>query len=180
MRKVGVYPLIFLMLVVGVVSQVITCDTGTYTSYGITDDVVEWLCSINSSNDYNCLSYVKDNESGIVQVNPNYQKKTDSVIALFNKIEDRQFFTTSNGVVAIYFTKDNLLFDARNYTYGVKCAYQGDSLTYEQSKIPIYENINAPQTRVHWWSENQFGILIFLTIIVVFIIVYLIARRVLS
>lgn len=160
---------VILIFIFNVVSAIdFDCDVNTYYVYGFGDDKVTWLCSINeTSTVYECISYIKDSGMGVIQLNPSYQKKTDSVFAIFNKIEDRDSFTTSNGLVSIYFTKENIVFDGRNYTYGVKCASSTDILNYSVVAMPEYENVNAPTTRFMWLDSNVDNIILGLLILFV-------------
>ena len=150
-----VIALLFLIYISFANSQTLSCDTNTYAEYGLMGDKVTWLCTLNgTSSTFYCLSYIKDNQSGIVQINPDYQKKSEALLGINNIIEDRQFFTSQNSVFNVHFTKENLVMDGRNYTYGVMCGNGTYVMTFESSIIPEYENLKSPTTRWFWATDN--------------------------
>lgn len=153
------------------------CDTNTYSEHGFGNDKVYWLCSLtNASVQYDCISYIKDNSSGIVQLNPIYQKKSESLIGVMNDVEDRESFKSENGLVSVFFTKENLLFDGRAYIYGVKCSGNGEIFSSEKNMTPEYSNVNEPVTRLFWLKGNLAPLMIglFLAFVCVVLVAFLI------
>ena len=71
-----------------------------------------------------------------------------------------------------YFTKDNLIFDGREYVFGVRCTNNGDYYDYEQLITPEYENVNDPITRFFWFENNLMPIVLggLITTLIIFII----------
>jgi hypothetical protein len=157
-------------------ADVLNCDVNTYTQYGVTDDKSTWLCTLNGTNSsVNCISYVKDNLSGIVQTNPTYHKKSNALIGFSNEVDDRTSFVSQNNLVSVFFTKDNLIFDGRNYTYGVQCSDGTNIYKFESVTLPEYKNINEPTTRLVWANQNMTGLLLGLLLLFVVIIIISIA-----
>lgn len=150
-------------------------DTTVYFGFGIgglNSDKTFGKIYINDSNTtYTCISYVLDiyNEN-LLQTNPPYTKRISSTFQIVPKeYEDREFFTTQNGLANIYWTNNNLVIDGRNYIFGVECTNSvGTRLKSERSAIVLYENINTPITRFVWIKDNITGLIlgfIFLLII---------------
>lgn len=156
--------LFFIMLLFSisfVSANVLNCDVNTFTQYGVTDDKSTWLCTLNGTNStVNCISYVKDNLNGIVQTNPTYNKKSNALFGFSNVIDDRTSFVSQNNMLSVFFTKDNLIFDGRNYTYGVQCSDSTNIYKFESITMPEYKNINEPTTRMLWINENMTGLLL--------------------
>lgn len=154
------------------------CDSNTYTEYGFLGDKVRWICYPPATNNISthCMSYVKDPSHGVLQTNPNYITRTDSIISIDNEYEDRTSFEAVGNMVSVYFTKDNLLFDGREYIFGVRCTNDGDYYDYEQLIIPEYENVNAPITRLFWLRWNIVGL--FLGGVAMLVIVIIIAGHI--
>lgn len=150
-------------------ADVLNCDVNTYTQYGMIDDKSTWLCSLNGTNStVNCITYVKDNESGIVQTNPTYTKKSDSILSFSkSEVDDRTSFVSQNNLLTVFFTKDNLVFDGRNYTYGVQCSDGLNIYKFESVTIPEYKNINEPTTRLFWVQNNASGIILGLILLII-------------
>jgi len=138
------------------------CDSNTFTEYGFFADKVRWLCypPVDFNTSTYCMSYVKDPSSGVLQTNPNYFTRADSILAYDNEIEDRTSFEAVGNIVSVYFTKDNLIFDGREYVYGVRCTNNGQYYTYEQLIKPEYENVSSPITRWFWIKDNLIGLFI--------------------
>lgn len=112
-----------------------------------------WLNDTN--NTYKCLTYVKDEDGILIQVNPPYTKRTTGTITLWGKeIEDREFFSTQNGLANVYWTDDNLVIDGREYVFGVECAGNGVRLRSEKSAEVNYMPVSKPITRFIWGVEN--------------------------
>lgn len=167
-----IFIILFLVALALPITLAFQCDTNTYSEHGFTDDKVYWLCYFNDTASRDCVSYIKDNESGVVQVNPVYQKKSESLIGVFNDVEDRESFRSENGLVSIFFTKENLLFDGRDYTYGVRCSTGSAIDSFEKNLTPEYKNLNAPITRTFWLKQNIAGL--FLGVFLVFVLVVLV------
>lgn len=132
------------------------CDSNTYTEFGFMGDKVRWICYPPKTANITtyCMSYVKDPSHGVLQTNPNYITRTDSIVSWDNEYEDRTSFEAVGNMVSVYFTKDNLIFDGREYVFGVRCTSDGNFYDYQQLMIPEYENINAPITRLFWFEQN--------------------------
>jgi len=155
-------------------NNTMSCDSNTYTEFGFFGDKTRWICypPVSPNSSTHCMSYVKDPSSGVIQTNPNYITKTDSLISIDNEYEDRTSFEAVGNMVSVYFTKDNLLFDGREYVFGVRCTSDGDYYTYEQLITPEYENVNAPVTRFFWAKNNIVYIILGLlmsTIVLIFV-----------
>lgn len=155
-------------------ADVLNCDVNTYTQYGMgANDKTTWLCYLNGTNTtMNCISYVKDNVSGVLQTNPTYHKKSNAIISLSNDIDDRTSFLTENNLLTVFFTKDNIIFDGRNYTYGVQCSDGTNIYKFESETIPEYASINEPTTRLFWLNTNLTGIFIGLFMLI-FVIIFI-------
>lgn len=155
-------------------------DIDNEVYFGIGQDRVSALVYINGTNytnmSWNCLSSVKTIANDVVQVNPPYEKRSNSAIVLFSKeIEDRQFFQLNNNLGTVYWTTDKLVIDGRNYTFAVTCTSEnGLKLTSEVPAQVFYESVNAPITRWFWIKENMTGIILglIITIIIIFFIGY--------
>lgn len=161
-------------------NNTMNCDTNTFSEYGFLNDKIKWLCNIPDNNKTaNCISFVKDNESGIVQTNPDYKTKSNSVFSIgTSETEERTSFVTENGLVNVYFTKDNLLFDGRQYIFGVRCSTDTNTYEYKELFIPEYENVNDPINRWFWIKGNVIGIFFWLILagIILFFVLYTIKK----
>lgn len=162
-------------------TNTINCDTESSTEYGFGDDKIKWFCNFNQTPESNvtCISYVKDVDGGIVQTNPSYDMKLNTILP--ENVEDRSSFVAENGLVQVYFTKDNLVFDKRDYVYGVKCS-DGNAITeYQKISVPEYENINEPVTILFWAKNNLTGLMlggiILFAILLVLSIIYKIVKK---
>lgn len=109
-----------------------------------------WYCSIDSEEDYQCISYVKQG-SYTVQTNP--QQKTYSLGLLSKEQETREFFTATNGLVNPYFTTDNLKHNT-TYIFGVECSGEGGKMSTEHYVTPLYENLDELAYRGVWLKDN--------------------------
>jgi hypothetical protein len=129
---------------------------------GIMFDKCYWNIDLNRTNTtFNCMSYVLTNESKLIQSNPVYTQKANPLIQLSRTdYEDREYFNIQNGIGQIYFTKENLVFDGRDYTFGVKCADSNEVLSSERNVQVGYENLNAPKTRFIWGSGQAESIVL--------------------
>lgn len=160
-------------------TNTIDCNVETNAEYGVGNDKINWFCNINQTTENNvtCISYVKDVNAGIVQTNPSYNNQSDTLIT--QSIEDRTSFMAENGLVQVYFTKDNLVFDKRDYIYGVKCS-DGTTITeYQKISIPEYESVSAPITRFMWAKENASGLILGIIIFSVLVLLFAIGRKIL-
>jgi hypothetical protein len=140
--------------------------------FGFGNDKVFGKAWLNSSANISCISYVKTNESEIIQTNPTYSRKTDSAI-LPRDYEDREFFHAENGLLNVYWTKDNLVIDGREYIFGVQCADGTSRLTSEHTATVEYESVNSPTTRFIWFNKNMYPIILGGLILIILIIVAL-------
>jgi len=134
-----------------------------------------WLNDTNNS--YKCISYVKTQSGDVIQTNPVYTKRVTGLTQIFGKeYEDREFFTTQNGIANVYWTNDNLVIDERLYLFGVECSGNGQRLVSEQLSTVGYDPVNAPITRWFWLKDNITPIvlgLLLLFIIIILMGVYL-------
>ena len=140
------------------------------------EDRVFWKLFINDPNsteDYDCISYVKNIENGIVgstiQVNPARTQRSERTFTFKTKYDDREFFHTKNNIGSVYFTREDLVFDNRPYLFGVECVNGEQKLNAERVVYPNYESIHTPQTILIWAKNNT------LSLIVGFAIIFLIA-----
>jgi outer membrane protein assembly factor BamB len=126
-----------------------------------------WYCSFaNTSQDYNCISYVK--EAGYtIQTNP--QQKTFSSGLWGREQESREFFTAPNGLVNPYFTTDNLKHNT-TYLFGVECSSEQGRFTSEHYVTPMYQNLDEVAYR-SVWVKNNVGYLLGGAIVLIIIIV---------
>ncbi len=126
-------------------NNTMTCDVNTFAEYGFFNDKIKWICYPQGNISQKCVSYVKDVNGGVVQVNPEYKQKPTTFVSFSSdETEPRTFFVAENGLVTVYFTKDNLIFDGREYIFGVKCSDGNKTVIYEQLMTPEYENIVKP------------------------------------
>jgi hypothetical protein len=160
-------------------TNTIDCNAETNAEYGIGDDRIKWFCNINQTPETNitCISYVKDVNAGIVQTNPSYNEKSDTFIT--QSIEDRTSFQAENGLVQVYFTKDNLVFDKREYVYGVKCSDGTTIKEFQKISTPEYESVSAPITRLVWAKENSAGLILGIIIFAVLVLLFAVGRKML-
>jgi len=145
--------------------------------YGLTiNEKVYWKFYINDSNmteDYDCISYIKHMHNGtlgeLIQVNPTYIKKVESLISLDDSFDDREYFKTVNGLGNVYFTKDNLVMDVRQYLFGIQCTGNGQKLNSERVVTTEYEKLNTPITLAFWSYDNMdalfLGVIIFIFVV---------------
>jgi len=142
--------------------------------YGLlTSEKVYWKFYINATNtteDYDCISYVKHMNEGevgeIIQVNPTYIKKTEGFISIKDSYDDREYFRTVNGLGNVYFTKENLIMDERQYLFGIQCTGNGERLVSERVVTAEYEALNDPVNLAFWGKNNASGLFLGLMIIV--------------
>lgn len=153
--------------------QSMSCDTLTYTEHGLDNDKAYWLCTMNNTLEAKCVSYIEDTLSGVVQVNPQYNLRQGSRYFVPEAVEDRKTFSARNGIVSVYFTKENLVMDGRDYLYMVRCTSdQNQTFTYGEVISPKYSNLNEPFTRTIWLKQNMTSIVmgIILLLIVAMVI----------
>jgi hypothetical protein len=130
--------------------------------------------NLNTTSEYDCLTHVRTLENKLIQTNPPYTAKTDAIVHFRgSEYEDRQFFTTKNGIANVYFTKEDLIFDNREYLWTIECSNGTDTLITDVMLEARYSDINAPTTRFKWYGENTTALLLgglFLLIFIVFAI----------
>lgn len=143
-------------------------DYDTTAYFGVGKDKVYWKINLNRSGDnYTCVSFINTMEGNLIQTNPNYGKRTDSILQLTGTgYEDRDFFPTHNGIANIYFTNENLIIDGRQYIFGVECSGNNETLLTTRIVNVGYEAINAPITRYFWAGNNIVPIIIGILIII--------------
>lgn len=145
------------------------CDMFGSAEYGVLEDKIYFVCETSMADGY-CYSYIKDSAGGIVQVNPQKNIKSGSFKLIAEKYEDRDNFTLTNGIVSGYYTKDNLLFDDRSYSFGVICQNNNTVQEIWVNRTVEYENVNTPTTRFFWVDSNTTDIILGIIILVVFVI----------
>lgn len=170
MRLVFIF-IIAIIASAGVFAYELNCDTPKYTEYG---DKVFWTCELQRNDTealqpFNCVSYVKDMQGGMVQTNPDYDKKSETLISFGGEYDDREHFKMSNGLVNPYFSDNNLVFDKRNYTYGVECVYEDNTAKYEETVVPEYSNPNRAVT-LWFYIDNNFWRIFFVFLLVIILI----------
>jgi hypothetical protein len=126
-------------------------DDIVYFGYG-NDKAYGHIWLNDTANNYSCITYVKTIVGGLIQTNPSHTQFTTGV--LNRAIEDREFFIPNYGIAAVYWTKENLIIDGRQYIFGVECAGNGGKQTSEAIVTVLYENVNVPITRYFWVGEN--------------------------
>ena len=131
------------------------------------EDRVYWKVFINRTNatsDYDCISYVKNMQNGIVkstvQINPATTKRSERTFPMRVKYDDREFFSTQNNIGSVYFTREDLIFDNRAYLFGVECVNDDERLISERVVYPNYESIHTPQTILLWARNNTLALTI--------------------
>ena len=145
------------------------CDLGLSSV-----DKCYWQVSMNdTATDYRCTSYVLTTDGKLIQSNPPYVKKSSALIQISgSQYEDREYFSALNGLGQVYFTKENLIFDGRQYIFGAQCNSANQSLKSERLVQVGYENLSAPATRFFWGINNiTWGIMAVLMFIVAVLIV---------
>jgi hypothetical protein len=146
-----------------------TCGYDANPLIEIAGNRIFWYCQLtNTSQDYNCISYVKQ-AGHTVQTNP--QQKTFSTGLLSREQESREFFTAENGLVNPYFTTDNLKHNM-TYIFGVECTSDNGRYTTEHYVTPLYENLDEIAYRGVWLRDNLgyvLGGLITLVVVVLII-----------
>lgn len=115
-----------------------------------------------SSNNFSCISYVKDIDGNIMQVNPVYDINSQTLITLNNNIENRQVFTTNNGIANVYWTQEKLVKDMREYLFGVECSDGTQTLKSEKVLETGYLPPSDAWTRAIWGSSQPVILAIFL------------------
>jgi len=152
------------------------CDYDVNPLINIVGDKIYWKCSIeNTTQDYNCISYVKQ-ENSIIQTSP--QQKTYSSGIFTRQQETREFFTADKGLVNPYFTTENLKANI-TYVFGVQCSYEGGTLKSEQYITPLYKNLEGVAYTTLWLKDNVGYVLgaIILLLIIIAIIMVVVSNR---
>jgi len=136
--------------------------------YGLSNrDKVYWKFYINKTNlteDYDCISYIKHMNNGVVgeiiQVNPTYTKKNKGFISINDEYDDREYFRSVNGLGSVYFTKKNIVFDVRQYLFGIQCTGNGEKLNSERVVTTEYESLSKPIDLSVWVKNNLTAIIL--------------------
>lgn len=118
---------------------------------------------INGSEEYSCVSYVKTPYGKLIQSNPVYEAVTNSALAIVGKsYEDRAVFQTTNGLVNVYWTKENVVVDGSVYVFGVECSSNASHKISEKAVNVLYESVSTPTTRFFWLNKdgNLIGLMI--------------------
>lgn len=111
-------------------------------------DRVVWIVKL-PSDDYSCWTYIKKNNMTL-QMNP---RKQSSIFS--RSVEDREYFSSSNGLSNVYFTGDNMIIDGvTDYIWGVKCSSGNDTLTTEYKVIPQHKNTYFAVSLALWFKDN--------------------------
>lgn len=133
------------------------CDTSSFAEFGFFEDKIYWVCE-PQMNTGSCLSYVLDSSVGVIQVNPQKKTKSNSFIAINSDTEERTSFEIENGLVNVYFTNENMVFDNREYGFKVVCSNGNTTTEFTELYNSEYENIKAPVTRWFWFRDNMFAV----------------------
>jgi hypothetical protein len=181
MRKVILYMMMALALIVSVTAVncsglpddiTIEIDSQPYVS-----DMMSFfglLPSSYHSQELQCWSYVRvEGDGEYIQVNPTKVAYSDAKFPLFSKREEnREYFTSKNGVVSAYITYDNLV-AYTEFILGVRCTdSDGDDIIGEKCVTPYYKELKGVTTRGLWATENA-DMLIILIIVALIVIVLL-------
>ncbi len=157
-------------------------DENVFMTPFMKDNVYATIWLNNTDDIFYCQSYVKTldkfgiKDKRVIQINPIFEEKTESLISLnSNTYEDREFFITNNGQATVYYTKENIIFDGRPYLFGVECVSNstGEKLISEKVAYIEYTILNSPTTRFFWAVDNSWQILF--TIIFAFMLVLILA-----
>jgi len=169
MKKRLILILFILVFIIHVVSvsalySNFTIEVDDDVFYGLSnEDYVYGKITMNDTNSISyCISYVKTNDSKLIQTNPKYREKTQTTISLFSNEDTRQFFETRRGVGQVHWSKDNLIIDGRTYIFGVECDTSLGNQKSEKNVTVGYESVNSPITRLAWSSENVTAIMLLL------------------
>ena len=102
-----------------------------------------------------CWSYVT-RDGQLQQVNPQKTSYSKTFFSLPHQVEDREYFTATNGVVNAYFTKKNLV-SYTQFILGVKCVSEvnGDTIIGEKCVTPYYQDLRAVSARSVWGVQNM-------------------------
>lgn len=131
------------------------------------------LGTLNVSGDFKCNSYVFNADGYILQTNPQYMDKSDSLIGIFrNKQETREYFEPANQLVNVYYTTKNLHYD-QDYTVQVICSSNTTRLFANETITLGYANLDWVFWRAEWGLRNisyiiAFGILAFILLLIGF------------
>ena len=151
-----------------------TCDFDVNPLINIVDNKIYWKCSTGDTQNYNCVSYVKQ-DGAIIQTSPQQTSYSSGIIP--REQENREFFTAQNGLVNPYFTTENLNSNV-TYVFGVECSYNNGTLVSEHYVTPMYRNMDSLAARSVWITQNAgyiIGGIIFLIIIIA--VIALVVRR---
>jgi hypothetical protein len=139
-----------------------------------TNDKCYWKIFLNgTTGEYKCLSFIRTTTDKLLQTNPTYTAKTDTLITLKGtEYDDRTYFATNNGLGNVYFTKENLIVDASQYVFSVQCSNGTHSLQVDKLVSVEYANINNPIARGAWSVKQipAFMLIIIATIIILFVV----------
>lgn len=127
---------------------------------------------LNRTGTWNCLSTIRTLTNELIQTNPTYTAKANTLITLGSSdYEDRKYFEVVNGLGVAYFTKENLVIDGRDYIFSIECS-NGTNRLQSDITIPVeYANINEPLTRLPFLGNNAAAIVgIILGVIILFIL----------
>jgi hypothetical protein len=123
---------------------------------------------------FSCLSYIKISDDEIVQVNPQKKDYSEAKVPIFaKKEEDREFFTSQNGVVSAYFEYRELV-AYTEFILGLECVSltTDTRLIGEKCITPQYKEFTGTLTRSVWMTENA-EMLFILLLVIVMIVVFL-------
>jgi len=137
--------------------------------FALLGNKVFWKFDINDTNNsYKCQSYIKTTSGNLIQTNPIYTQKTDTLITLRStEYEDREYFQTHNGLGQVYFTEDQVVKDGRAYIFGVECSGNSQTLRSERLVHTFHEPVKDPVTRFFWLKDNIFAIVTLVVILVI-------------
>ena len=126
---------------------------------------------------FKCMSYVvTDTPAQIIQVNPEYKERSDSVLDFWRgNPESREFFEPQNGWVNVYITKKNLL-PENDYFLHIGCKSAQRTLESVHPFTIGYESVEFVFFRTRWLMANAGyvigGILLLFIILAILIILW--------
>lgn len=136
------------------------------------ENLIYWDCVASNMTDYSCVSWIKDNESSLLQVNPIHRRV--EVLGIV------QHFNSKNMKVNVNFRPElNVIRSGVNYTFGVDCSDGTKDEIFSANVQPRYKEFDVVGqgiTRGIDQSVLIFGLLLVLTFVIA-PIVYLTRRR---
>jgi len=138
------------------------CDSGTLTNEfncSIPSNIefkdrMPFSCVMPDTQEYDCIVNVFENSTTYRLLQTNPQKTSFSEGFFARETEEREFFTSSGGLLNAYFTNDNLLSDTK-FRVDTICT-NGSVIYTSQNRVePFYEGISGVANRTIWLKENS-------------------------